>query len=96
MTDPEEAHATGPDEAIITTQDELSRFHIVQAIASGLIEPKRLVIRNSKSYCAILLDDNDRKIITRMWLKSPTSRYFGTFEGKDKTRHLVPELTSTY
>lgn len=96
MAEPEEADIIAPEEAIITTQEELSGFHIVQAIASRLIDPKRVVIRDSKSYCAILLDDNNRKTIARMWFNSPTTRYFGTFEGKDETRHLMTELTAIY
>ena len=96
MAEPEEAEIPAPEEAIITTQEELSGFHIVQAIASRLVDPKRIVIRDSKSYCAILLDDNNRKTIARLWFNSPTTRYFGTFEGKDETRHLMPDLTSIY
>lgn len=96
MAEPEEAEILAPEEAIITTQEELSGFHIVQAIASRLVDPKRVVIRDSKSYCAILLDDNNRKTIARLWFNSPTTRYFGTFEGKDETRHLMPDLTSIY
>lgn len=96
MADPEEADSISPEEAIITTQEELSGFHIVQAIASRLIDPKRIVIRDSKSYCAILLDDNNRKTVARLWFNSPTTRYFGTFEGKEETRHLMPELTGIY
>ncbi|URW75749.1 type I restriction enzyme HsdR N-terminal domain-containing protein [Sphingomonas donggukensis] len=96
MAEPDESNPTLPEEAIITTQEELSGFHIVQAIASRLVEPKRIVIRDSKSYCAILLDDNNRKTVARMWFNSPTTRYFGTFAGKEETRHLMPELTGIY
>jgi hypothetical protein len=96
MAEPEEATSEIPDEAIITTQEELSGYHIVQAIASRLVDPKRITIRDSKSYCAILLDDNNRKTIARMWFNSPTTKYFGTFAGKEETRHLMPELTGIY
>jgi hypothetical protein len=96
MVEPEEANPEAPDEAIITTQEELSGYHIVQAIAARLVDPKRVVIRDSKSYCAILLDDNNRKTIARMWFNSPTTRHFGTFVGKEETRHLMPELTGIY
>lgn len=96
MAEPDESSADTPEEAIITTQEELSGYHIVQAIASRLVDPKRIVIRDSKSYCAILLDDNNRKTVARMWFNSPTTRYFGTFSGKDETRHLMPELTGIY
>lgn len=84
------------DGEIITTQEELGGYHIVQAIASRYVDPKRIVIRDSKSYCAILLDDNNRKTIARMWFNSPTTRYFGILSGKDETKHLMPELTGIY
>ncbi|SEQ52405.1 type I restriction endonuclease [Sphingobium sp. YR768] len=93
---PEKTDSSVPEDGIVTTQEEWSGFHIVQAIASRLIDPKRVVIRDSKSYCAILLDDNNRKTVARMWFNSPTTRYFGTFQGKDETRHPMPELTGIY
>ncbi|HTG38184.1 type I restriction endonuclease [Sphingomonas sp.] len=96
MSEPEDASTSAPEESVITTQEELGGYHIVQAIASRLVSPKRVVIRDSKSYCAILLDDNNRKTIARMWLNSPTTRYVGTFSGKDETKHLISELTDIY
>lgn len=77
------------DEGVITTDDEIAGFRIIQAIAARHIDPKRVVIRDSKSYCAILLDDNNRKTLARLHFNSPTTRYLGTFVGKSETRHLV-------
>lgn len=87
--------ADEPD-AIITTQDEIEGFHIVRAIASQLVDPKRIVMRDAKSYCAILLDDNNRKTIARLWFNSPTARYLGMFSGKDETRHSVSAIEEIY
>lgn len=84
------------DDGVITTEDELGGFRIVQAIAARHVDPKRVVIRDSKSYCAILLDDNNRKTLARLHFNSPTTRYVGTFVGKDETRHAVSELTDLY
>ena len=53
-------------------------------------------MRDAKSYCAVLLDDNNRKTLARMHFNSATSRYFGTFEGKDETRHSVVEPIDIY
>lgn len=83
-------------EEIITTAEELSGFHIVQAIASKFVHPKRIVMRDAQSYCAILLDDNNRKSIARMHFNSQTRKYFGTFSGKDETRHTIKEITDIY
>ena len=60
------------------------------------VDPKRVVIRDSKSYCAVLLDDNNRKTIARLHFNSPTTRYVGTFVGKAETRHAVSALTDIY
>ena len=32
----------------------------------------------------------------RLWFNSPTTRYVGTFAGKEETRHLVTDLTEIY
>ncbi|QTH20047.1 type I restriction enzyme HsdR N-terminal domain-containing protein [Rhizorhabdus wittichii] len=81
---------------IITTDDEISGFRIVQAIASRHVDPSRVVIRDSKSYCAILLDDNNRKSLARLHFNSPTTRYVGTFTEKEETRHPIGTLTDIY
>lgn len=83
-------------EGVITTEDEIAGFRIVQAIAARHVDPKRVVIRDSKSYCAILLDDNNRKTLARLHFNSPTTRYVGTFAGKAETRHAVSALTDLY
>lgn len=94
----EEGRSDDPSETegVITTDDEIAGFRIIQAIAARHVDPKRIVIRDSKSYCAILLDDNNRKTLARLHFNSPTTRYVGTFEGKAETRHSVVELTDVY
>lgn len=81
---------------IVTTEEEISGFHIVQAIASRILDPKRIVMRDAKSYCAILLDDNNRKAVARMHFNGLTVKYFGLFEGREETRHSIAELTEIY
>jgi hypothetical protein len=91
-----EAPALESDEIVVTTQEEVSGFHIVQAIASRLVDPKRIVLRDAKSYCAILLDNNNRKTVARMHFNGITTKYFGTFTDKDEQRNLIGELTQIY
>lgn len=84
------------EEEVITTQEEMSGFRIVQAIAAKVVHPKRVVMRDQKSYCAILLDDNNRKTIARLHFNALTAKYIGTFVDKDETRHAITELTDIY
>jgi hypothetical protein len=81
---------------IVTTEEEVSGFRIVQAIASRLVQPKRIVMRDAKAYCAILLDDNNRKSIARLHFNSATTKYIGFFSEKEETRHLISDLTDIY
>ena len=85
----------GPD-AIITTEDEIAGFNIVRAIGSKVLDPRRVVMRDAKSYCAVLLDDNNRKPIVRLHFNSPTARYLGTFLGKEETRHPISDPVEIY
>ena len=93
--DEQEAEQSNP-EALITTQDELDGFNIIRAIASRSVDPKRIVMRDAKSYCAVLLDDNNRRTIARMHFNSPTARYLGTFSGKEETRVSVHDPIDIY
>ena len=93
----EEEEETGaPEEATITTEDEVAGFNIVRAIAAKVVDPKRIVMRDAKSYCAVLLDDNNRKTIVRLHFNSPTARYLGTFTGKEETRHSLADPVQIY
>jgi hypothetical protein len=83
-------------EATFTSQDEVDGFNIVRAIASRLVDPKRVIMRDAKSYCAILLDDNNRRTVARLHFNSPTARHLGTFDGKDETRVSVTEPIDIY
>lgn len=85
-----------PEGAVITTQAEIDGFNIVRAIASAEVNPERVIMRDAKSYCAILLDDNNRRTIARLHFNSPTSRYVGLFEGKTENRVPVAGPVDIY
>lgn len=79
-----------PDEADIeTTQSEIDGFNIIRAICASKVDPSRIVMRDVKSYCAVLLDDNNRRTIARMHFNSDTTRHLGLFNGKEEKREAV-------
>ncbi|HEY0027768.1 MAG TPA: type I restriction endonuclease [Allosphingosinicella sp.] len=92
----EDTTAGAAEEGVLTTEDEIAGFNIVRAIGAKLVDPKRIVMRDAKSYCAVLLDDNNRKTICRLHFNSPTVRYFGTFTAKEETRHAVSDPVQIY
>jgi len=62
QTEPEEL----PENGIITTQDEIDGFNIIKSICRKWVSAERIFMRDTKSYCGVLLDDNNRKPIARM------------------------------
>lgn len=51
---------------IETTPDEMKAFRIIQAIGAEITEPSHITIRDAKSYCAILWENNNRRPICRL------------------------------
>jgi len=95
VPEPDNGHVTSPEE-VITTEEEMSGFRIVQAIVSKLVDPKRVFMRDAKSYCAVLLDDNNRKSLARLHFNGITTKYVGTFVGQTETRNQINDLTDIY
>lgn len=57
---------TDKDNGIETTPEELEGYRIIQAIGAEIVDPERITIRDAKAYCAIFLDDNNRRPICRL------------------------------
>ena len=52
-------------------------------------------MRGAKSYCAILLDDNNRKPIARLHFNR-SKRYLGVFSNKQEERVPIETLEDIY
>lgn len=71
------------DTKIETTEEEREGFMIVKTILRQKIKANRIVHRDAQSYFAVLLDDNNRKTICRLYLNG-SKRYIGTFDEQKK------------
>jgi len=68
---------------VITTAEELEGFMIVKTILRQKISAQRITYRDAQSYFAILLDDNNRKPICRLYLDG-AKKYIVTFDENKK------------
>lgn len=66
-TDPEEEISVVKEDEIVTTQEELEAFTTVKLILKDTVPLDRVFYRDNKSYFNILLDDNIRKWIVRIF-----------------------------
>jgi len=85
------------DQGIVTTEEEIEGYYIVRAIVADVVDVRRVFMRDTHSYCGILLDDNNRKPICRLHYNSETRKHVGLFdEAKNETRHVVSDSTELY
>ncbi|MBW9278560.1 type I restriction endonuclease [Bacteroides fragilis] len=89
--------AESKDDKIITTEEEIESYLVVKSILRPFVDISRIVYRDAQTYFAILLDDNNRKPICRMYFNGISKKYISTFdENKKETKHEITSLNDIY
>jgi hypothetical protein len=84
------------DNKVTTTAEEIEGFMIVKSILRKKINPTRITYRDAQSYFAILLDDNNRKTICRLYLNT-NKKYFSYLdEQKKETKTEISVLDDIF
>lgn len=81
---------------IVTTPEELEGFMIVKTILRQKIKVNRITYRDAKSYFAILLDDNNRKTICRLYFNSPKKQFVILDEQKKEVKTEITSLDDIF
>ena len=93
---PTEETPTDQKPGIVTTPEEKDGFLIVRAILREAIDVKRITMRDAVSYCAVLLDDNNRRPLTRFYF-GPTRMQIGIFdEQKQEQKYTIDSVDDIY
>ncbi len=80
-----------------TSQIEVEAFYIVKTILHGTVSSKRIYMRDAASYCAILLDDNNRKTICRLRFNNEARLGISIFnEKKEEERISLNQIEDIY
>ena len=82
-----EQSADYKDNRIVTTEEEIEGYHIVKAVLREVLDPNRIIMRDTASYCGILLDDNNRKPICRLHFNG--TQKFVTIMGAEKVQERI-------
>jgi hypothetical protein len=81
---------------IVTTGEETEGFMIVRAILREVVDVQRVTMRDTQSYCGILLDDTNRQPICRLHFNR-AQKYLGLFdENKNEERYPIDTLEEIY
>lgn len=79
-----------------TTDDELEGFMIIKAILRQTVSSSRISYRDAQSYFSILLDDNNRKSICRLYLNG-SKKYIALFdENKKEIKNEIISLDEIF
>lgn len=76
---------------VVTSAEETEGFHIVRSILRNIVSPRRIVMRDAQSYCAILLDDNNRKPVCRLRFNNTQKLALGYFNDKKEEEKAALE-----
>lgn len=87
--EPEEVEEEPDDKKqIVTTKDEIEGFFAIKSILRETIDIKRVNMRDKKTLCGILLDDNNRKPICRLYFN--TSQWCIGLVNENKVEERIP------
>ncbi|NJR37756.1 MAG: restriction endonuclease subunit R [Leptolyngbyaceae cyanobacterium CSU_1_4] len=89
-----------PAPAIVTTAEELEGFYIVKSILRDVVAADRIVARDVASYFGILLDDNNRKPLCRLYFNNPLNKRLGILvrgsDEKTEDKFAIDSLDDIY
>lgn len=86
----------GKEKQVETTDEEIEAFFVVKSILRTIVDSNRITHRDAQSYFAILLDDNNRKTICRIYLNT-NKKYIGIFDSaKKETKNEIHSLDDIY
>lgn len=88
--------AIEPENKIETTVEEMEAFMIIKSILRQKIDIKRISYRDAQSYFSVVLDDNNRKIVCRLYLNG-NKKYFVTLnEERKEVKNEIKSLDDLF
>lgn len=98
LIQPEESPiiAVVKEKPVETTQEEIEAYQIVRSILRSKIKVARIAYRDNQSYFSILLDDNNRKPICRLFLTAKKKQIIIFDESKTESKFEFSSLDDLF
>jgi len=81
---------------ILTTEEELEGYYIIKGILRKKLQGSRIFQRDTQTYFGVLLDDNNRKPLCRLWLNGG-KKYLSLFDkDKNEVKYEIKNLDEIY
>lgn len=96
-TQPQTEAIEEPESKIVTTEEEMEGYYIVKSILRNTISADRIAYRDAQSYFSVLIDDNNRKPVCRLYFNRQSVKYVGVIHpDKTETKHKIECLDDIY
>ncbi len=109
VTDDDDDLAPGPDSdftvgepaddpvfgqrSIVTTVEEVQGCELVKTLLENMVDASRITMRDTQSYCGVLLDDNNRKTICRLRFNAASVKYLVLLDDdRHETRYQLDAI----
>lgn len=76
-----------PPKEVFTTPEEWEGYYIIKTILYETADPERVFIRDTLSYCSVLLDNSNRKPIARLHFNTKR-KYLGVFDNNREEERI--------
>ena len=84
------------DDKVVTTEEEIEGYHIVKSILREVVSAERITMRDRLSYCTVLLDDNQRKLICRLYFNQAQKSIGVLDQERNEERIRIEVLDDIY
>jgi len=85
-----------PPKGVFTTAEELDAFHTIKTILRENVSLERVFIRDTLSYCGVLLDNSNRKPIARLYFNRK-QKYMSVFNNnREEERIPIDNVNDIY
>lgn len=86
-----------PEDSVVTTEQELQGLYIIKSILTGIVPPERIFLRDKKTRCLILLDNNGSKPLVKFYFDSQDDMEIEIVKvDKSVERHEIAKLDDIY
>ena len=75
---------------------EVDALNVIKAVLRDVIDVRRLGLRSTKYYCGVLLDDNNRRTVCRLILRTSTLRLILIDENRSEERIRLEDLDDLF
>lgn len=80
---------------VVTTLEELEGYAIIKAVLNGVIDISRVTYRDNSSYFNVLLDDNIRKTVCRLYFNR-AQKYIAFLEGTKEIKTPIDTVNGIF